>query len=57
MEIYMHIPFCIYVISIKYLQLHALSNIFQSASKEQNVIGGFILIHDMRRTKRFDVSC
>lgn len=53
----MHIPFCIYIISIKYLQLHALNNIFQSASKEQNVIGGFILIHDMQRTKRFAVSC
>lgn len=52
----MHIPFCIYIISIKYLQLHASNNIFQSVSKEQNVIGEYILIHDMQRTKRFDVS-
>jgi len=39
------------------LQQCALSSIFQSTSKEENVIGGFVLIHAMQRRRRFDVSC
>lgn len=53
----MQVPFYIDIIYMKHLQQHALSNIFQSASKEQNVIWGFILIHAMQTRKRFDVSC